>query len=315
VAALMLPSHSLWMAKELYDRGHYDQSLRHAEEAIEGRGRLSRFATIEAFRYGCLSSSRLGQDAKFLDFISRLKEIQKSNFERANVEFLLGFNNRLRGYLNNAETHYEEAYRLNLRNFQVLRELSYVKVVRGDFVKAEEFARKAFDIAPDNAFVIDILIGALVGRQKGESSLQRSIEIDQLLFALEGIETPHQSFSLVRRFDIALVNGSISLAAAYIEEARKKTPLLPSVLQRLAVLDLKNRNIPSVRQHIDSIQRQVDNRKNFERKSSIRLLLELKFEYYIAQSMLEEAFKQIDNEFFSDEEKERFRKDIDYRRN
>ncbi len=72
-AALMLPSHHVWLAKRHYDQKHWRDCVRLATEAIKGAGRLSSDGFIGACRYLCLSASRLGDDQTFNTGITRLE--------------------------------------------------------------------------------------------------------------------------------------------------------------------------------------------------------------------------------------------------
>jgi len=66
------------------------------------------------------------------------------------------------GNLPQAEHYMREAYRLSPGNFSAARELSNICLMRGDTASAEKFAREAYAVAHDNAYIIDMLLGVLL---------------------------------------------------------------------------------------------------------------------------------------------------------
>jgi len=78
------------------------------------------------------------------------------------LNFVLGFNARIDGRVPEAEEYFRLAYQDSPRNFHAARELASLCLIRGNHHDAEKFAREAFEIAQDNAYILDILLSVLI---------------------------------------------------------------------------------------------------------------------------------------------------------
>jgi hypothetical protein len=93
-------------------------------------------------------------------------------------------------------------------------------MVRGDMDSAEAFAREAFQVAPDNPYILDILLSVLIKSGKKNRS-----EISSLFERLKQVgEEEGHSFYTTRRAEYELKNGQVNEAARLIDEAAVKTP-------------------------------------------------------------------------------------------
>ena len=77
-AALMLPSHQVWLAKRHYDQKRWRDCMRLASDALKGVARLSSDGFIGACRYLCLSASRMGDVETFNAGIARLELVRQN---------------------------------------------------------------------------------------------------------------------------------------------------------------------------------------------------------------------------------------------
>ena len=162
-STFLMPSHLVWLAQRRYNQKNTDpEVIRLARLAIDGRNRLSPAGRVEACRLLCLSAARLARDADFEYGIQILKSGALPPWERSNLNFLLGFNARMHGNLPEAEKYFRLAYDDSPRNFQAARELAAICLARDTNADAEKFAREAYEIAEDNAYILDILLSVLI---------------------------------------------------------------------------------------------------------------------------------------------------------
>jgi tetratricopeptide (TPR) repeat protein len=163
-SAFLLPSHQIWLGRRAYDRENYGEALSLTKLALNSDGRLSKAGVIEGSRLLCLSASRLNKNSDFDQGISTLSRLSSVPRAKSSVHFLRGFNARLKGFLPEAEKELRLSVEYSPGNFSAVRELAYVCRVRGDLDAAEGFARKAYEIAPDNAYIIDTLLTVLLNQ-------------------------------------------------------------------------------------------------------------------------------------------------------
>src|SRR5262249_25379838 len=141
-----------------------------------------------------------------------------------------------------AEDFMREAYELSPGNFQAARELASVCLLRGDIESAEQFARVAFNTAPDSAFVLDMMLSVLLKLPPTERDRSRD-EIETLFKKLEQVsEEDGRSFYATRRAEYELRNENTSIACSLIDEAVRKTPGLFNVHALRAEIYLEHGN-------------------------------------------------------------------------
>jgi tetratricopeptide (TPR) repeat protein len=311
MVALTLPSQHVWLAQRLYDRKDYRAAMKKAQEALAGSGRLSHDGVIEAHRIVCLAASRLGDGTVFDRYIRTLADASKSTRDKGSVAFLRGFNARVAGHLPEAEQHFRVAYDLNLRNYSLLRELSALLIGIGKFEEGEQYARRAYEIAPDNPFVVDILVRCLIGRGLLVSRSGQS-EIDTLMERLKLVEGDDMSFYDIRMAEMALYRGDLDQAAKMVRNSIKKTAWMFSAHALLAEIELKRKNYSAVADAIKSMQQIIDDPNNMERKSGLRTLLDTKIRYMVATGDFEGARTTYKSSAFSEAERASGGKEIDY---
>src|SRR5262249_4650928 len=115
--SFLLPSHLVWLARRRYDNKNNVEAIRLARSALEGRQRLSPAGKVEACRILCLAAARRAQEDDFRFGIQILQAVPQQPWVRSSLNFLLGFNARMRGNLPKAEEYFRLAYGDSPRNF------------------------------------------------------------------------------------------------------------------------------------------------------------------------------------------------------
>jgi tetratricopeptide (TPR) repeat protein len=281
-SAFLLPSHLVWLARRKYDSRQYEDCIRLAVRALEGKDRLSATGKIEACRSLCLAASRQGREGDFANGIAVLRREVAGAFARSNLNFLLGFNARLNGNLPEAERYQRDAYDDDPGNFHAARELASICVARGDLESAEMFARRAFDVAPDNAYILDILLSVLIKSPRGRSP-ETEGEIADLFERLQRVgEQEGHSFYTTRRAEYELTRGNIDVACKLIDEAAEKTPSIFNVHLLRAEIYLERCNKIIAQKEISKMRDIVYNNPRGERRTNLRPLLVMEAEYNVA---------------------------------
>jgi len=312
-ASLLLPSHQIWLARHFYDQERFQEAETLAYKSLEARGRLSRAGAVEACRILCLSAARLRHDDEFTFGISVLERFAGDSRATSSAHFLRGFRARLQGHLPEAEKEYRASIEHSPGNFSAVRELAYVCRVRGDFDSAEAFARKAYEIAPDNPYIIDILLTILLNQNSTRHNRDQ-VEIEFLFEKLRQFgEGADHSFFTARRAEFELKRGNLAEACNLIDLAAKRTPNIFSVHALRARIYLERGNRAVASEEIQRMQKIVDDPNTGSGRSGIRELLELKAEYLVASADYEGAKKVYETaNVFTEDEKRKAVKDIDF---
>lgn len=224
---LILPSHLLRIARDLYDRNHRRDCMTFCQKAYEMRDRLTSDATVEVLRLWGLSAIRTGPQQfpdykRVLDGLSRIS----SKIARRTSFFLQGFQARMTDRPDEAEEKFLKAYDLSPRNQSICRELGQLYCSQQRYVEAERYAREAYEIAPTNPFIIDVLLEALIGAA-GSGSRNRDDEIARLFDELRSYgDRPGSSFFLLRQGHLAMIDRKYPLALERANQAVEQTPSL-----------------------------------------------------------------------------------------
>lgn len=303
VAAFLLPSHYVWIAKRYYDQKHWEESIRSAKEALKGSQRLSLDGRVAAFRYLCLSAARIGDEDTFESGILELERVANSNWAGSNVAFLRGFNLRFKGNLPSAESMFRRSYDLSPGNLSAAREIAAICLARGRLDQAEQFAREAHSHARSNPYFLDILLAVLI-RKHGREARHMS-EINDMFSALEKVDREsNKSFYTTRRAEFEHLWGDGKNALKLIEEAVDRTPWIFEPRRLYAVILLKDSNKVKALQQIEIMREIVNARDPSERRSNYRLYLEVYSNYLLEIGRYADA-KNIYNDLsvFDDEER------------
>ena len=288
LSVFLLPSHAVWLAKRHYDQQRWTESIRFAEEALNGSDRLSSQGLVAACRFLCLAAARVGETDTFQKGINRLRHVAKDDWAKSNIAFLEGFHSRMQGNLPQAETFFRESYALSPGNLSAAREIAAICLARDNLDEAEQFAREAHSHAPTNPYLLDILISVLV-RKHGRTS-RHSSEINTMFDALEvGDRDGGRSFYATRKAEFEHLWGDSRLALRLIEEATSKTPTIFEPHRLHAEILLKDCNKVKAREVIQMMNEMVNARDPNERRTNYRMYLQTYAHYLVSVDQYDEA--------------------------
>lgn len=309
--AFILPSHRVWLAKRHYDAKRWKDSIRVAKEAIEGRARLSRAGAVAACRYLSLAAARINDQTDFDFGVSELKKVADDDWSKSNIHFLEGFNLRLQGKLIEARDALILSYALARGNRSTSRELASVCLNLDLPSEGEGYAREAYETAQSNPYIIDILISCLI-RTKGKNCANDP-EVIELLDKLKQLdEEEGRSFHDTRLAEIEHLYGDNRRALHLIQQAVKNTPRLFAPLRLYAKILLKDGNPSRAKDQINLARSIIFDNSSFDLRANQRPFLQLEAEYYLSIQDFPAAEKVYrDNRFFSEDDRETLKKDID----
>jgi hypothetical protein len=288
MAAFLLPSHYVWLAKQSYDQRKYEDSIRLARNGLAGSQRLSYAGFVAACRYICLAASRTGDVESFNEAIKRLEREGSDDWGRSNVAFLRGFNERMMGSIPTAEVFFREAYRLSEGNHSAARELAAICLTRGNLDEAEKFAREARVPAQSNVFIVDILVAVLI-KKLGRTAVNDP-EIRNLLDLLERLSREGgRSFFDTRKAELEHYYGDNRLARRLIEDAIRKTPGLFEPRRIYADILLKDGDRSKAGEVVKWMREKVNARDVGERRTNYRRYLETEARYLTEMGQFDEA--------------------------
>ena len=162
----ILPSHLLRVARSYYDRGRWSDAVEFCHKSLDLENQLTRDARIEANRLLGLALARLNPDeGEISEVIKTLRQIATETARRV-AFFIEGFQARKRGDYDQAEDCYRSASTIGPGNYHIARELSSVLCQTGRYAEAEPYARTAQRRAPDNPYILDVLIEAVEGKAR-----------------------------------------------------------------------------------------------------------------------------------------------------
>jgi tetratricopeptide (TPR) repeat protein len=234
---------------------------------------------------------------------------------RSNVNFLLGFNARLNSQAPEAERYFRQSYEDSPGNFAAARELASVCMLRGNLDEAEIFARRAFEVAQDNPFILDILLSVLI-KLRGQRRRQVEPEISVLFDRLQTVgDEGGRSFYATRRAEYEWRARRFPEACRLIDEAAKRTPGLFNVhaLRAEIYLDRGNKIIAwdEIKRMEDLVYRNLES----ERHTNLRTLLEIEASYYASNGEFDKAKEKYQmSGIFSEEEQQKANRNFDHQR-
>jgi tetratricopeptide (TPR) repeat protein len=307
----LLPSHLVWLARRRYDERNYPEAIELSRDALSSLNRLSTAGAVEASRILGLAAARKGRKDDFQYALDVLRRLPETPFTRSNANFIRGFNARLEGYLPQAEGFQRAAYRDAPRNFSVVRELAFICLARGNLQDAETYARRALEIAPDNQFILDVLVGSLIQKMKSQGRNAES-EIEDLLERLERASPDdRRSFYETRRAEYELARGRAVESSRLIDLALAKTPHLFNVHALRARILMARGNRTAVAEELQKMNYLV-RRPTGEGKSNLRALLDIQADYHAMCGDFTAARRVYDYQgVFDEKEKEQAMRRLD----
>jgi tetratricopeptide (TPR) repeat protein len=288
--ALLLPSHLVLLARRRYDQGRFEECISFTVTALDGANRLSPAGKIEACRLLCLAAARRNEQSDFEKGIKILRSNANDRWARSNLNFLTGFNARMRGRLPEAEQLFRKAYEDSPGNFSAAHEIASICLVRGNIEDAELFARKAFEVAPDNAYILDILLRVLMARGTSRGNIKQDQEVAQLFERLKLVgEEEGRSFYTTRRAEYELKFGNVDDACKLIDGAVAKTPGIFNVHALRAQIYLDRGNKTIALDEVRVMRSMVFKDNSSDQLTNLRPLLEVEASYYAAVGDYEKA--------------------------
>lgn len=243
LSLLILPSHLLNIARELYDNRLRLQCIAFCKRAYEMKGRMTQDAQVETLRLWALSAARANDSAEFDRAMSLLGHYTSRIARRVRL-FLEGFAFRLKGQLDDAETKYKQAWDLSPDNPHINRELAQLYCRQKRYDEAESFARQSYKIQLTNPFIIDILLETLLGK-RGFHQYVDNEEIEHLKQELRRHSAEAgTSFHLIREAQECYYARDYRSANLVIQRAVSQNPNLPAVHFIDLDIQLKLGNIP-----------------------------------------------------------------------
>ncbi len=223
IAHLLLPSHLLTIAREQYDSQNYSEACTLCREALKNKDRLTIDAQIEAYRLTAMGYLRQSKRQEFESTIENLRKY-RGRFAKRNYYFLIGFQAKLDGKIDTAESNYRQAYNIDKKNFHVLRELASILCLQGRYSEAKIYAKFAYEIAPANPFIIDIYCEVLL-RMSPPDKIKSNNIILQLLNELKTLGTDRgRSFYDEKMALLHQISGETQLAWEYATKALRRAP-------------------------------------------------------------------------------------------
>jgi tetratricopeptide (TPR) repeat protein len=281
VAAFLLPSHYVWLAKRKYDAEAYRQSIHLCQEALDRADRLSPTGVVAACRYLCLAAARLGEDSTFELGIRRLESFAQDDWAKSNVLYLRGFNYRMKGNLPKAEEAFRASHRILPGNRSATREIAAICLARNNLDEAETYAREALSQAGSNPYFLDMLIAVLIRRYG--NSVQHLPKINELFDRLEQVsEEEGRSFFTTRKAEFEHRWGDNGRALTLIEAAVAKTPRIFEPRRLYVEILLKAGNKAKAQGVLTELERQVKSRSPNERRTNYRAYLET-YSHYLTE--------------------------------
>jgi tetratricopeptide (TPR) repeat protein len=224
----ILPSHYIYLAKHLYNRGQYKRAIEHAESAVHYKKSLTDAAFIQACRTLGMSAAQIGDEAHVKQATNLLSALH-DGYANASAHFIRGFNARLSGDFRVAEEQYLAAKPGLHEDIALDRELATIYLLMHDYEQALYFAEGALAKAPDNSFLLDIVARVLIDRYRHSKSLESELRLHDVLRRLEHADEVDQgSFFALRQAERLLVERSLAEALIFADRAVERTPERPA---------------------------------------------------------------------------------------
>ena len=311
LSTLILPSHLLTIARDYYDDGHPGDCITLCERIWEARARLPLEAHLEVLRLWGLSAVRVDNEDAYDRVISLFGQYTGNTAERLRL-FAEGFYLRVHKRLDEAEKKFVAAWKLSKHNQSVNRELANLLCKQRRYGEAEVYARQAYEQAPTNPFLIDVMAETLIGKEQQGLAIDRK-ELAAVMRALERYgDAPGSSFYLVRKAQSELANHDYRGALATSNRAVERTPGLINGYFIRADAQIALNNIPGAESDIAEINKLLTRAGGFSAGEEARLQ-ELEIRILIEKGLLRQAKETTDRSaWLSHKVAERLRTSIAY---
>jgi tetratricopeptide (TPR) repeat protein len=296
IANMILPSHLLRIARDHYDRARRSLCMEFCSRAYQMKDRLTVDAQVEVLRLWGLSAVR-SNDVAAYNKITELFSGYSTKVSRRVSYFLQGFYLRVNNRIDEAEKFFLKAWDLGKQNESINRELASLYCKQKRYNEAEMYARAAYEIAPTNPFIIDIMVETLLGKLHFGLTVDPS-ELSRLMADLKIYgDAPGSSFFLIRDAQRRGREGDLSGALTCATRAIERTPALLAPYFIRAEIHLKRNDIPAAEQDLAKINALLEDISEFSEKDEAHLH-ELEANILIERKQFAAAKKKIDQSAF-----------------
>jgi tetratricopeptide (TPR) repeat protein len=289
---LILPSHLLRIARDYYDRGKRADCIQFCERAWASKERLPYEAQLEVLRLWGLSTVRVGDEEAYGRVLDLFEGYTGRTAERLRL-FVEGFYFRRHKQLDEAEKKFVAAWRISKQNQSVNRELANLLCKQRRYSEAEIYARDAYEQAPTNPFLIDVMAETLIGKDQQGMIIDRG-ELRRVMIDLERYgDAPGSSFFLVRKAQSQLSNGDFRGALETSDRAVDRTPGLVNAYFIRADARIALNDLVGADRDVTEINKLLDNAGGFSEGDEARVQ-ELEIRVMIEKGLLRQAKEKID---------------------
>ncbi len=293
LSRLILPSHLYRLAKDAYDKRQHQEAAELCEKATANASLMTPDGCLNLYRLHALCLARLMQFDKAESVRQKLKGNQ-GKLAQEIYHFLGGFFARLRNDFDTAETEFLEAIKAGPRNFNTLRELAQLYLRKRSYTNAESYARRAFELAPTNPYIIDMLVEVLI-QKSAKDHFQFGDEINGLMKSLLQFgDDDGVSFYLARMADIERIRRNYVGALEFANRAVGKTPRIFSVYKERAKIYLALKRFSEARADIEQMKKIANDLSTGEGKGGRAELDTLEFNLYLESGDLKRAKEALD---------------------
>lgn len=292
LSSLILPSHLLRIARDHYDADRRGLCIEFCERAWASKSRLPYEAQLEVLRLWGLSTVRVNSEEGYRKVLGLFQTYRGATAERIRL-FVEGFYFRVNRRPDQAESKFLDAWRLSPNNQHINRELANLLAKQRRYAEAERFARQAYEQAPTNPFLIDVMVEVLIGKQQQGLYVDHK-ELQRIKSDLERFgDAPGSSFYLVRKAQSELADRNHAGALVTIDLAIQRTPGLLNAHFIRADIRLALCDIPGADQDVLDIKKLMTNAGGFSEGDETRLE-ELEINILIEKRLLRQAKAKVD---------------------
>ncbi|MEO7932357.1 MAG: TIR domain-containing protein [Chthoniobacterales bacterium] len=259
------------LAEQAYNQQDYVIAVEGFRKVLELRPDLER-ATVLLVR-------ALAQLDEWGECDSLCSAMEGRKMPTRTTQFLRGFVARKRSYFSKAISHFELARKAGRNDVAVLRELASCYLISGDSRNADECLKEAFDLQPDNPYLIDMAV-------KVAMQLDDLKTAGQQLERLRIFDTGQFYWHRMATYYVATDDIPAAIDAGMRSVSGEARPRYEA-LSHLAYCEIRGGKIDEARAHLAEID------KLFPRlRTNITFALQCQLE--LKSGNLEEVLRRID---------------------
>ncbi len=271
--SIILPSQCLQVARSMYERENYVETIALCERAYETRAALSHDGLVETLRYLGMAAARLGRVEIFREACDRFKDFQDSHKAIRIMNFLKGFNHRLNGNLDESLKFLNLAYRSKGEfDIHVLRELASVNLGVGDVPAARRYIQTSLARAPSNQYVVEMAVRVELEASPVDVA-KKSGDIEVLLDKMYSLDnSPDKVYWVVLKCDYLLALNHADKARDLLDECTRPGVSAPMFDMVRARLEGKSKRYENAKKLWIGLYNSTLNQKVGQRRSTLPLI-------------------------------------------